>query len=93
MRRTEVIKLLLEERNPEAIVFDGLDEALIGHTLLKQSGCIVAVYSEDKIIETLITTNSWDPDTAREYYYKNIECLNAGEYTPVILSDLASHTA
>ena len=93
MSITNEVPIWLLEHSPDAIVFDGLDEALIGHTLLKQSGCIVAVYSEEKIIKTLITTNSWDSDTAREYYYKNIECLDAGEYTPVILSESASHTA
>ena len=93
LRRIEVIKLLLEESNPEAIVFDGLDKALIGYSKIKQTDNLVAVYSETKIIETLRKINSWGYNTALDYFYQNVDCAYMGPHTPIIVSDLASHTA
>ena len=93
MRRIEVIKLFLEESNPEAILLDNLDQALIGHCKIKQTDCLVAVYSETKILQTLMKNNSWGYNAALDYFYQNVDCAYMGPYTPIIVSDLASHTA
>ena len=93
MRRSEVIKLLLEESNPEAIVFDDLDQAIIGYTKIKQTDNLVAVYSETKILQTLMKNNSWGYNAALDYFYQNVDCAYMGPNTPIIVSDLASHTA
>tara|TARA_A100001201_G_scaffold143713_1_gene146891 strand:- start:488 stop:754 length:267 start_codon:yes stop_codon:yes gene_type:complete len=88
-----VIKLFLEESNPEAILLDNLDQALIGHCKIKQTDSQVAVYSETKILQTLMKNNSWGYNQALNYFYQNVDCAYMGPNTPIIVSDLPSHTA
>lgn len=93
MRRSELIKLQLEERNPEAILLGNLDEALIGFATIKQNDLPVAIYSETRIIEILKKGNNWSYVETLDYFYQNVDCAYMGPNTPIIASDLASHTA
>lgn len=69
----------IAEVNPEAILFDGFNKALMG--IDDRTG--VAIYDRDKIIELLCEDMS--EEEAWEYYDYNIACLYTGEYTPIIL--------
>tara|TARA_Y100001970_G_C13957674_1_gene711560 strand:+ start:334 stop:558 length:225 start_codon:yes stop_codon:yes gene_type:complete len=69
-----------------AIVFDGLDSALLGFGS-QWSREPVAVYSQAKIITTL-QQQGMTREEAEEYYSFNIECMWCGEQTPLILEDL-----
>ena len=93
MKRSELIKLQLEERNPEAILLDNLDEALIGFATIQQNDLPVAIYSETRIIEILKKGNSWSYVEALDYFYQKIVCASSKPHTPIIVTDLASHTA
>lgn len=79
--------LNLKESNEQAITFDGLDSAIIG--IGGQYGkAPLAIYSASKIIKSLMKTNKWDAEEALEFYDFNIQCLYAGEGTPIIVDDI-----
>jgi hypothetical protein len=74
---------ILEEENPEAIFFSGLDSALIGVGAV-QHGEPVAVYSQELIIKHLIE-DGMDEEDAWEYFSYNIQGAYLGEGTPFII--------
>jgi hypothetical protein len=67
--------------NPEALIADGLDAALIGVT---DTG--TAVYSIDKIIEILMTRDGMDDEEADEWFGFNIAGAHFGEHDPVYVN-------
>ena len=73
----------LAELNPEAVTMDGFDEAIIGFGC-QYSQNVVAVYSEEQIIEKLAEEMSYED--AVEYYGFNIACAWVGPNTPIIVS-------
>ena len=75
----------LTEIDPNIIIFDGLNDAIIGHAYLRQSQTHVAVYDYDKIVEALMENQGMNRKSAREYADFNIVGAYLGEYTPVIL--------
>lgn len=78
--------------NEEAILFDDLDDAIIGigH---EGGGPTVAIYDRNKCIEILAKSYMNDGvvcalkalTMAQEYFEHNVECLYAGEHTPIII--------
>ena len=82
------LKTELRELNPDAILFDELDEALVGIGS-QYPGKPCAVYSEQKILRVL-RSGMGDTDEsyieAVEWYEFNIACLHAGPYTPIIIN-------
>ncbi|MCD6435563.1 MAG: hypothetical protein J7L15_04175 [Clostridiales bacterium] len=92
----ESIRERISEYNEEAILFDDLDDAIIG------IGCqhgshYVAIYSKRKCLNILeaqfmtneneITSEEDPSQMAIEWFDFNIECLYAGKNTPIILID------
>lgn len=75
----------LADIDPNIILFDGLNDAIIGHAYLRQNQTHVAVYDYDKIVEVLMESQEMDRKNAREYADFNIVGAYLGEYTPVIL--------
>ena len=73
-----------------AVIFDGLDAALIGFGR-QHAGPVLAVYSMEKIVKALMDRDGMTEEDAGEYYYFNIECLWAGEQTPLIITEKASY--
>jgi hypothetical protein len=78
--RLEGLRDLLDE---DVIIFDGLDDAIVGIGM-KHTQKSVLVYDRDKIVECLMR-DGMDYDDADEYCGFNIDCLWAGEGTPIIL--------
>jgi hypothetical protein len=74
---------LIAASNEEAIVLDGLDEAIIGVTTTG-----VAAYSVEKILSILMTRDGMDADDAVEFFGYNIECLGLGEFTPIFIEEI-----
>jgi len=75
---------ILESGVPEletAIVYDGLDDAVIGY----DSDLFKLIYSADKILEILQEDQGMSYDEAVDYYCYNIDCLYAGEQTPILM--------
>jgi hypothetical protein len=65
----------------EVKVMDGFNDCIIG--IATQGGHRVAIYDEEKIIESLVE-NGMDYHEATEYYSFNIECAYVGQDTPII---------
>mgnify|MGYP000703772015 CR=1 FL=1 len=72
----------LAEWNPEAVLWDGLDEAVVGIGGRVNLGP-VAIYDREKCIKILAGQEmSWEE--AEEYFSFNVEGAYVGEYTPII---------
>jgi hypothetical protein len=91
----------IAEINPEALLLDGFDEAIIGMAERINLGPVVA-YDVDKIIEILAKDMEVDEsdltdgesienvkiEMAFEYFYFNIQGAWMGEHTPIFISKL-----
>ena len=78
---------ILQSGVPEletAIVYDGLDDAVIGY----DSDLFKLIYSADKILEILQEDQGMSYDEAVDYYCYNIDCLYAGEQTPILMWEI-----
>lgn len=82
---SESILDIIKEENPEAIVLDGLDSAILG-IIRRCSSETVLVYDRNKIIEILSTDMS--EEDADEYISFNIEGAWMGESTPYIMETI-----
>jgi hypothetical protein len=91
----------IAEINPEALLLDGFDEAIIGMAERINLGPVVA-YDVDKIIEILAKDMEVDIDDltdgssledvqismAFDYFYYNIQGAWMGDFTPIFISKL-----
>ncbi len=69
--------------NPDAVMWDGFDEAIIGMTT---NGHVV--YDISKIHELLMANSDMTLDDAIDYAEYNILCAYVGEFTPVHMTTL-----
>jgi hypothetical protein len=78
----EEIRDTLSEGNPDAIVWDGFDEALIG--IGERCGLgPVAIYDHEAMVEILM--EDMTVDDAHEYLQYNVIGAYVGEYTPIVV--------
>jgi len=71
--------------NPEAIIFDELDEAIIG--VGKQfTGAPVVVYDYDRCIAIFMRDNDWDHEDAIDWMQYNVLGAYLGEGTPIFMT-------
>lgn len=77
-------KSLLGDINPEAILFDGYEDALLGFCT-QHPGPDLACYDYDKCIEILMTRDGMSETDAVEFFEFNTACCGLGPNTPVIL--------
>jgi hypothetical protein len=75
----------IEEINPEALLCDGFDEAIIGMAERINLGPVVA-YDVDKMIDIMIERDGMTYEDAIEYFEYNILGAWMGENTPVYVS-------
>ena len=75
----------IAEINPEALVCDGFDDAIIGVAERINLGPVVA-YSVDKIINIMMERDGMTYEEALEFYDYNIVGSWMGEYTPVFIT-------
>jgi hypothetical protein len=68
----------LRQDNPNAILWDDLNDAVIG-----VSDNLCAVYDIDKILECLQKNNDWNEEDAYEWLGYNILGVYVGEFTPI----------
>lgn len=83
MERSELLERLAD-LNPDALLADGLEDALIGYTI-NTHHAIVAVYDFDKCIEVLVTRDGMDHEGAVEYLEFNTLCAYVGENGPLYI--------
>lgn len=80
-----ITKEEIAEINPEALLCDGFDDAIIGIAERINLGPVVA-YSVEKIINILMTRDKMNYDKALEYYDFNIVGAWMGENTPIFVT-------
>jgi hypothetical protein len=76
----------LSDLNPDAILFENMDAALIGLGYIGQADP-VAVYSRARIYSKLMTDGLSQQD-ADEYFFGKFVAVQAGALTPVIIDDM-----
>lgn len=81
--KRELVEDALAERNPDALFFDGLDEALLGYATQQYRDPLV-VYSYIKILD-IVMDKGCSYEEAVEHISFNIEGAWVGENTPLIL--------
>jgi hypothetical protein len=81
-RRRAVDEALVDE-DATAIVFDGLDAAIVGLGRI-QTGDPLVVYSRTGILEAL-EAQGMDEEDALEWFLYNVQGLYAGSGTPIIM--------
>ena len=70
----------ITEANPEAMLADGLDDALAGIDVHGR-----AVYFVEGIIGILMERDGMDEEMAREFFDYNIAFAHVGDYTPIYM--------
>tara|TARA_R110000824_G_scaffold104906_1_gene248647 strand:- start:499 stop:792 length:294 start_codon:yes stop_codon:yes gene_type:complete len=89
---TRIVEVLTEE-NPEAIIYDGMDDALIGiyrGMVHGQNGSYeesIAVYSYVSFIETYIERDGMSEEEAIEFFDFNVAGGWLGEHQPIVIDD------
>jgi len=76
----------IKDVNPDALICDGFDEAILGMAERPNLGPVVA-YSVEKMLNILITRDGMTYEEALEYYDFNIACAWLGEFTPIYISN------
>lgn len=74
----------LREINPDALLADGLEAALIGYTV-NTHHAHVAVYDIDKCIDVLVERDGMTPEEAEEFLSLNTICAYVGENGPLYI--------
>lgn len=74
----------LAEVNPEAILFDGYEDALVG--VVERFGVApIALYDRARCIRVLVERDGMTEEEAEEFFSFNTEGCWAGEHTPAFL--------
>lgn len=74
------LKERIEEINPDAMLADGLDEALAGFDSKGR-----AIYHIEEILGILMQRDGMSEEEAQEFFDFNIEGAYVGEYTPIYM--------
>jgi len=77
------VKKRIKEVNPEAIVWDGLDDAIVGYGGAFDQ-CVV-IYRRQTILYILMRDNDWSYAEAIEWYEYNIKGGYLGVNTPIVV--------
>ena len=78
--RIEQLKETIADYNPEALLADGHDHAIMGYAT---DGRVI--YSVNMIIEGLIEDSEMTYEDAVEFFDFNIAGAYVGEYTPIFM--------
>ena len=79
-RHEQIMQALVEE---EALLADGFEQALLGHT---QGPNIVAVYEYDLCVHILMDRDGMTCEEAIEYMDFNVTGSYVGKKTPIFIS-------
>ena len=77
----------LQPNDPDILLADGFEDALIGYGTRYMHG--VAVYSRSKCLEILMKRDGMTDEEALEFFEFNVSGAYVGENTPVFLEDMA----
>lgn len=74
----------LAEQNPDALLADGLEAALVGHAV-NHHHPVVAVYDIDKCIQVLVDRDGMTREDADEFLHFNTLGAYVGENGPLFV--------
>jgi hypothetical protein len=75
----------IAEYNPEALVCDGFDEAILGMAERINLGPVVA-YDVEKMLEIMVERDGMTYEEAQEFFDFNIIGAWMGEFTPIFIT-------
>jgi hypothetical protein len=75
----------ISEYNPEALVCDGFDEAILGMAERINLGPVVA-YDVEKMFEIMVERDGMTYEEAQEFFDYNIIGAWMGEFTPIFIT-------
>lgn len=75
----------IKEINPESLICDGFDEAIIGTAERINLGPVVA-YDKEKMLDIMIKRDGMTYEEAIEFFDFNIQGAWMGEFTPVFIT-------
>lgn len=78
------MRTLIAEIDPEIVLADGFDNALLG-VCERPNAPPVAVYDREACIRILIERDNMPWTTAEEYFDFNVACSYVGERTPLFM--------
>ena len=93
MSKGKRILEVLTNENPDAIVYDGIEDALIGIYRNTTNGVAgsyedaIAVYSYVKFIQVYIERDGMSEEEAVEFFDYNVEGLHLGNMQPIVIDD------
>lgn len=76
----------ISERNPEALMADGLEDAVVG--IARRAGMEVLAYSYEKCLEVLHRDQGMPHEVAVEWMEFNVVGAYMGDDAPVFIEDL-----
>ena len=79
-KRLEELKEAIAEYNPEALLADGLDDAIMGYDTKGR-----VIYSVGNIIDIFVERDGMSYEDASEHFSFNVEGAYVGEYTPIFM--------
>ena len=77
---TEEIKEHISDLEPDALLADGFEDALIGTVTIFDK--MLALYDEQKCIEILVKRDGMTEEEAQEFFSFNVTGAYVGEHTP-----------
>lgn len=80
LKEREQLLESIAEFNPEALLADGLEDAIVGYDTKGR-----VIYSVDNIIDILVERDGMSYEDASEHFSFNIECAYVGEHTPIYM--------
>jgi hypothetical protein len=72
---------IIEDINPESLLADGFEDALIGHEAT--GGC--AVYCYNRCLDILMERDQMTYEEAHEFMEFNVVCAHMGDFTPIFI--------
>jgi hypothetical protein len=75
----------IAQYNPEALVCDGFDEAILGMAERINLGPVVA-YDVEKMLEIMVERDGMTHEEAQEFFDFNIIGAWMGEFTPIFIT-------
>jgi len=79
-KRIQDLKERIEEINPDAMLADGLDDALAGYDSRGR-----AVYHIEEILGILMLRDGMTEEEAQEFFDFNIDGAHMGQFTPIYM--------
>lgn len=80
LKERERLMESIAEFNPEALLADGLEGAIVGYDTKGR-----VIYSVGSIIDILVERDGMSYEDASEHFSFNIECAYIGEHTPIYM--------